>query len=191
MDESKLSPKEQVEYMLQRAKILEADFIKRVEALNQSMHGIYNTLDRSVIQNTLSGEIVFQFRKWMRPTWIRYMGDRYSPFSNKDKSTFNERLGKRRSGAFADFGRFMRTAYIINKYKKGNDPELNAFVNLFAEYANFLKNYTYYYNLLTPTQQANVRRTYAFITTLLGLTVLVTVAGICYGDDDDDMPKIS
>ena len=153
------------------------------------MHGIYNQLDKSIIQQTIAGEVLFQFRKWMRPTWIRWMGNRYNIFTNKDKSTYSEQLAKYQSGAFSDFGRFMRTPYVQAKYQSGQNPELNAMVIMFAAYGDFLKNLPNYYSLLTPSQQANVKRTVAFISTLLGLTGLLVLAGVGYGDDDKDKPK--
>lgn len=169
---------------------IEAKFVDRVKALNDSMHGIYNTLDRNVIQNTISGEIIFQFRKWMRPVWIRYMGDRFSLFSNKDKSTFNERLGTYRSGAFSDFGRFMRLPYTVSKYNSKESPELNAMVEMFKTYLHFAKNIKFYYAMLTPTQKANVDRTIMFMTILTALTALTFAAGIGYGDDDEEEGKL-
>ena len=171
--------------------IIENEFTRRVQALNQSIHGIYNTIDRNGLQNMLIFEVVFQFRKWMRANWIRYMGVKgnYNITSKEDNNPFSERLGQYRSGAFQDFFRFMKSPFIktiaANKDAGMTHPVLTAFTNTFAAQAEFFKNISFYYNMLSAHEQANIKRTAQFAANALLITGALFMAGLGYDPDKD------
>lgn len=48
-----------------------SDVILKVGKINQSLHGIYNELDRNVLQKWVMGRALMQFRKWMIPHYNR------------------------------------------------------------------------------------------------------------------------
>jgi len=170
-------------------------FLKRVQALNQSIHGIYNTIDRNALQNNLMFEIVFQFRKWIRPNWIRYMGVKgnYNPISGVDNNPFSERLGQNRSGAFQDFFKFMKTPLIRNAETNRENGYANvsitSFKNMIASQAEFFKNISFYYSILDPHEQANVKRAAQFAINTIVITAALLLAGAGY-DPDKDKDKL-
>lgn len=171
-----------------------ASFTSRVRAMNHSLNGVYNMLDRSKIQNSLSAEVIMQFRKWMYPTWVRYMGSNFTFNPNRaDKSKFNEALGKNESGIFIDLARFMRTPYtqalIKNKEAHLNHPELMAFVNMWKGFSDTLLHYKLNYNLLSNTEKANVRKGVQFIINTGIITITLFGAGLMYGGGDDEKDK--
>lgn len=178
---------------------IEASLARRVQGLNHSIHGVYNTIDRNALQNTMFGEVLFQFRKWMYPTWVKYMGSNFkmNPLNKDDRSTFNERLGTYNSGAFADFSRFMRTPLVSQMYHMKENKEaiksasdaVRAFVNLFKGYAEFFKNISYYYNILSEHEKANVKRTLAFAGVMMGLSAMVFAIGLGYDPKDKEAQK--
>ena len=63
------------------------DFKNRVKGVNQALHGIYNIIDKNALQESAFGDLFMQFRKWIRPNFIRYFGRRFN------KTQFNEMLG--------------------------------------------------------------------------------------------------
>lgn len=46
-------------------------FERKVTKINQRMHGIYNKLDRSAVQQYSVGRLAIMFRKWIRPSYNR------------------------------------------------------------------------------------------------------------------------
>jgi len=171
-------------------KVIENEFTRRVQGLNQSIHGIYNTIDRNGLQNMLLFEVVLQFRKWMRANWIRYMGvkSNYRITSREDSNPFSERLGQYRSGAFQDFFKFMKTPFIkanSNKEVDITNAPLHAFRNMFNAQAEFFSNIGFYYNMLSDHEQANIRRTAQFAVNATLITGALLLAGIAYDPDKD------
>lgn len=158
-----------------------AEFADRVRKVNHSMHGIYNLIDRNQLQDTMIGELLMQFRKWMRPTFVRWFGSRYG------KTTFSEGTGTYRAGAFSDFWKFIGTPIARESFSKV--PILEAVSNLAKGYIEYLQNISYYYNKLPSHQKANVFRAVSQITSLCIASVLLYAAYAAMGSDDDDKKK--
>lgn len=170
-----------------------AKFTDRAKSINQTMHGIYNTVDRGAIQNHLISEMFLQFRKWVRPNWIRWFGAKYKPLSSKDNSPFSERMGQYRSGAFADFSRFMRSPFIQNIYNSEEDSEgrtvIRAFVNGIRQYPAFLANMRSIYRMQNEHTKANIRRVVALNIEIVAVLAILTTLGM-FSDDDDLDPTV-
>lgn len=49
-------------------------FSNRSRYINGKMHGLYNKADMNAIQKTAMGRLCYQFRKWMRSSWLRRAG---------------------------------------------------------------------------------------------------------------------
>ena len=64
-----------------------SEFRGRVKAINQSLHGIYNRVDRNSLQDAAFGDLLMQFKKWVRPNFVRYFGRRFG------RIFYNEQLG--------------------------------------------------------------------------------------------------
>lgn len=47
------------------------DFSRRVAHVNQSLFGIYNTDDREAAQRVITGRLLMQYRRWMKPQFNR------------------------------------------------------------------------------------------------------------------------
>ena len=171
---------------------VEAYFIDRVKYLNQSIHGIYNTLDKGALQATMLGQVAFQFRKWMRPTWIRYMGVKYSinPLARGTNQPHDEALNHYRSGAFTDTMKFFKQPFLAEYYKAKDahikNPALKAFVDIFKAYGDFFHNYKFLYNNLSPVERANLKRTAYMFVNLTVITGLLFLVGKGYDPDDED-----
>ena len=170
-----------------------ATFSNRVRAMNQKLHGIYNTYDRSALQNNLMFEAAFQFRKWMYSTWVNYMGSNFSIKPGmQDDSQFGEALGHHRQGIFVDFAKFIHTpayrAMVANKQNDVTNP-VNGLMNIFKAQINFLQNLKYEYALLNTVEKANVDRSIQFIKNTILTTAALFVAGAAYKAGGADEKK--
>jgi hypothetical protein len=161
-----------------------AMFMRRVRGVNHSLQGIYNQIDRNALQDTITGEVIMQFRKWMRPTFIRWFGARYG------KTSYSEILGNYRSGAYIDTRRFL-TSPITEGIRRAKENSANqnvvvgAMLNIAKGYIDFIGNVSFYYHMLPKHEQANVMRTLA---QMIGIAMLSTALYAIYhglGSDDD------
>ena len=103
-------------------------FSRRVAAINQRMHGIYNKLDRSAIQKLAIGRIGMMFRKYMKPSLNRRF----------KSASYNYDLDAWTEGYYKTTGRFL-----LNLVKDLKETQFN----LVANWKN-----------LTPTEKANIKR---------------------------------
>ena len=148
-----------------------AMFADRIRAINHSLQGIYNTIDRNALSDCMMGEALMEFRKWMRPTWIRWFGLKYG------KTTYSEGLGNYRSAAFVDFRRFLTNPLKdgLSRDRGDRNVILGAVTNVAKGYMDFLTNVSYNYNILPPHEQKNIRRS------LVQIGGIALVSALLYG----------
>jgi hypothetical protein len=125
------------------------------------------------------GELVIQFRKWMRPNFRRYWGAKFG------ETSFSEATGSYRTGAFIELGKFLGTPFQFTKEDSEKDSIPEAMFNVFRGYYEFLTNASFYYNMLAPHQKSAIKRGVAMITSLIGTTLALYAAGLMFGSDDD------
>lgn len=168
-----------------------SDFLGTVKGVNHSLHGIYNTFDKSALAGTMYGEVVLQFRKWVRPNFIRYFGKRIGT------TMFDERLGAYRSGAYTSLLDFIfhnatqRYRDTINEVREKGDKEgllvkMKAIFNMMIGITALHKDMSFRYSILPEHEKANIRRA---LTNFFTLVLLTTAAAIVYGlaEDDDEL----
>jgi hypothetical protein len=90
-------------------------FKDRVKGINQSLHGIYNNIDRSKLQDTVRGELIMQYRKWLVPNYIRLCGRRFNMI------TYNETLRAYETPIMRPFLNWFKQGYDIFKHAHPND----------------------------------------------------------------------
>lgn len=170
-----------------------AKFLGKVKGVNHSLHGIYNTFDKSMLSGKMWGEVILQFRKWLRPNFIRYWGKRVG------KIVFDERLESYRSGAYMDMINFLlsngKSAYretIDKAIENGEDIDFatkaKAIFNGFCGLLYWFKDMNFRYNTLPQAQKANIKRAMFNFTTLVGLS-LVAASMYAASDDDDELDE--
>lgn len=170
-----------------------AKFLGKVKGVNHSLHGIYNTFDKSMLSGKMWGEVILQFRKWLRPNFIRYWGKRVG------KIVFDERLESYRSGAYMDMINFIlsngKSAYretIDKAIENGEDIDFatkaKAIFNGFCGLLYWFKDINFRYNTLPQDQKANIKRAMFNFTTLVGLS-LVAASMYAASDDDDELDE--
>ncbi|MBS1960715.1 MAG: hypothetical protein JST04_00760 [Bdellovibrionales bacterium] len=159
-----------------------ADFRRKVLGVNQYLHGIYNKEDMNVIQHYALGRLASQFRKWMRPGWNRRFGSKFG------KSFWNERRNMYDEGMYITTWNFL-TNPIMNNVKNWKEDEsmtaLTAMKNIISDYKDYMTNVKVHWHSLNNTQRANVKRTFAEMSMLLGMICLGMILKGMRGDDDE------
>ena len=148
-----------------------AIFKEKVQAVYQKLHGIYNVKDRAAIQQFAAGRWAMQFRKWMRPGFMRrfegiekFWYDKKSEFRSPE---WNER---------------------IQSYVEGNYITTLKFIGTMITEVKELKMYTLpkKWNELSSWQKANVKRSLGEVASFAVLQLLMMAV---MGGKDDDKEK--
>lgn len=158
-------------------------FRERVKGINQSLHGIYNRIDRMAIQDRAFDELFIQFRKWMRPNWNRHFGRRWMRYF------FNETLGSWEVPIYKPAWDFLR--YGIERFNKNNPNAkildyIKGIFKIIGYYLEAIRNYKFYYNSMTISEQASVHKFMRHIAMFAGLAVTTLILGSLKDDDDED-----
>lgn len=131
-------------------------FMRRQNFVNKRLHGIYNDIDRSAIQQFAVGRLAIMFRKFMRPGFNR----RYRKLQyNYEGQTFTE-------GYYRTTGRFMKV--LVKDLKRGQ----------------FLL--ATHWNELSDTEKRNMFRTLTEAAYLIAAMIFANIAMSIKGANDDD-----
>lgn len=135
------------------------NFTRKVMAINERLHGIYNNADKNAFQRLAVGRMAIMYRKWMRPAFNR----RYKSLSyNFDLQTWTE-------GYYRTTGRFL--AQLAKELKEGK----------FAIAANWEN--------LTDYEKQNIKRALTEVGHFLLLSAALGLIYGIKDDDDDKKKK--
>lgn len=140
---------------------------EKIQAVYQRLHGIYNTKDRNALQQYAVGRWAMQFRKWMRPGYLRRFEGAEKLFYKKDSEykgpEYNERL---------------------QSYVEGNYVTAVKFIGQLGSDIKRLKFWTMRerYNELEPWQRANIKRS---LGEAMAFQFLTLMGVALFGMDDD------
>ena len=144
-------------------------FQLRVVAANHEIHGVYDKANRGVIEQSLIGQMAVQFRKWMRPGWNARFG--YKGGVLNIVPTWDEASQLENVGSYKAFGKFVFVNPISDASKdmfNSGDPMTIArgVMNVMGDYAKFVTNAKVYWHMMTPVEQAGVKRASAEFATM-------------------------
>lgn len=120
-------------------------FSRKVAAVNERMHGIYNKLDRSAIQRLAIGRMGMMFRKWVKPSLNRRF----------KSATYNFDLDAWTEGYYETTRRFLMQ--VAKELREGQ-------FTLMANWGN-----------LTDTEKANIRRAITEVGHLLAIIAILAL----------------
>ena len=163
-----------------------AEFRIKAQGVNQKIHGIYNKSDKGAIEHTMMGQLLMQFRHWMRPGWVKRYGSRGG---FKTEKFWNVRRGEYDVGSWKVVRDFLKSPLSeggLDFYLDGNERNArNNFVAISKAYLSFARNFKTHYGALNRQEQAEVRRIAAEMSALVIVAALaMTLAGL--GDEDDE-----
>lgn len=161
-----------------------SEFRSRVKAINQSLHGIYNRVDRNSLQDSAIGDLLMQFRKWIRPNFVRYFGRRFAHVF------YNEQLGAYEIPVFNpvfDMIRSGQNAFKQSLKDNNNAVDyLKAISNFFKGMLSWIRNISFYYNTLPLNEQIATMKFCRLMGALAFSAIAVIGLGALKGDDDND-----
>lgn len=161
-----------------------SEFRSRVKAINQSLHGVYNRVDRNSLQDLPLGDLLMQFRKWMRPNFVRYFGRRFG------RIFYNEQLGTFEVPVFNSMFDMFRSGKQAFKDTLGDNATvvdyMKAIDNFFKGVLSWLANIKFYYNTLPLNEQIAAMKFVRLMGALTFSAIAVIGLGALKGDDDDE-----
>jgi hypothetical protein len=159
-------------------------FERRVHKINHQLHGIYNLIDQNRLKQSMIGDLLLQFRSWMRPNWNRYFGGRFG------RTKFDEGLGTWQKGAYVSLYDYLAAPKKDNALFYGRAEGVtvvDAVTNLMGDYLKLIRNFRLQYAILPEYEKANIRRALANLAQIVGVTATLLLLGkLAEGEDDDE-----
>jgi hypothetical protein len=161
-----------------------SNFGRRVQAVNQSLHGIYNIQDQMKVADYSLGQLTIQFKKWMRPNFVRYFGRRWNQVG------FSEQLMMREVPLYKIFFDTFTTPklYIRERGVSFKDNKIEYTRLYFEGLLNQLGKINVYYKFLPEEDKAAAREFVAHMATFV-ISLATTLVVLGSFDDDDDKKR--
>ncbi|MDR0912104.1 MAG: hypothetical protein LBM96_05840 [Methanobrevibacter sp.] len=132
-------------------------FTRKIAAINQRMHGIYNREDKNAFQAMAIGRLAMQFRKFLVPSLVRRF----------DTANWNPDLEKWTEGYYITAGKFF--TQMIKDLKKSQ-------FDIASQWNN-----------LNDTEKANIRRTFTELAMLTAVSILASIISNSDWDNDENI----
>lgn len=159
----------------------EAAFSKKVAGMNFEMQGIYNTDDKSALQQYAFGALLIMYRKWIAPALKRrYAGVSYSVLKDSYQEGYYHTL--------------FRTATEVLRDAKDQVTEEQgtaALLNIIEDVKALRTSITLNWNKMTDYEKSNVHRALAELAIVVGLFVSCSLlTKLPPEQEDDDRSKL-
>ena len=167
-----------------------AGFKKKVESVNQKIHGVYDKNGAAQLESKWWGSLVMQYHKHLYTgIFKRWRKNGY----------YSEFRGSRERGSYITFMDFLGTEFTNFKKRVGNKQENGtnialASIQVAMESAiNSLTNIAFNWNNLSNWEKANIRRNLGDVCGILAAALVAIALYGLYDDDDikDDTFKSS
>jgi len=178
-----------------------AQFKSLVKGVNQHLHGIYNKEDKGIIENNVLGQLLMQFRHWMRPGWNKRFNSRGVPYIfqiwnskefGENQNYWNERRNVESYGDYNSLTKALTSGikeqYIEHLNNKIVDNKLgNKSLAILSSISlgmyKQIVNARMYWNTMNDEEKSGAIRA---IAELGMVALLITVYSLAFDDDDDD-----
>jgi len=159
-----------------------SDFKEKVRAVNQKLHGAYNTEDAAMIQRHALGRMAMQFRKWMPNAWSRRFGDKFG------KTLYNNRRNEYETGIYVSLFKFVKSPFVksFKDFQKQEEKNaLKAFKIILHSFKEMTVNAKIHWYSMSEQEKANVKKaSMEFALMLAAYITALMLKGM--GDDDDE-----
>lgn len=154
---------------------------KLVAGMNFQLQGIYNTDDRSAVQQYAFGALIIMYRKWIAPALKRrYAGAQY----NALRGDFEE-------GYYRTLFRIMGDIVKDTKNQVSEEESVKNRMNILEDMKALRNSALMNWKNLTPYEKSNVKRSFAELSVIIGLYAACALASsVPPSDDDDDRGKM-
>jgi hypothetical protein len=159
-----------------------AEFREKIRQVNNMLFGNYDVNNRTKFEGSIYGEIALQFRKFIKPNYDMYYGNRFG------KTQYNEFKNAYDVPAYVAWFKFVTDPIRSNNpFSKEETNVLKAMFNILHDYATFVVNAKALYNTFSPEEKAAIkkvnRQMAVMVLTMLTISLL---AGLGKGDKDRD-----
>jgi hypothetical protein len=161
------------------------ELITKVKGVNHKIHGIYNPEDKGAIEHEMLGQMLMQFRHWVRSGWTKRMGTR-GGFNVK--AFYNVRRDEWDKGSWKVTASFLTSGlgkdYVHDRLGRESQSKREYIKTALATQREYLSNIGLHWNLLSEYDKADVRRTaYEFLAIAAAYAVLAMLKNL---DDDEE-----
>lgn len=152
----------------------EEKFAKLVIGTNFRLQGIYNSDDKSAIQQYAFGSLVIMYRKWIHPALVRRYGAAgYNPLTGTEGEGYWRTLGKWIGESFKE----------TFTDEEGNRVAMNIIRRIRQTFTNMQLNKS----KMTDYEKSNIARALVELYAVMGVSLALTLhSKFAPGKDDDD-----
>lgn len=164
----------------------ERAFAKKVIGLNFDMQGIYNTDDRSAVQQYAFGALIIMYRKWIAPALKRrYGATQYSELKGHDEEGYWNTLFHfiYNTAKEAKAGR-------IEGDEVSADESEERITGLWNNMNSIINSVNVNWSKLNPYEKSNIHRAFTELGILIGISACIFLLGKLPPDDDGNEQKI-
>lgn len=159
----------------------ERAFAKKISGMNFQLQGIYNTDDKSAIQQYAFGALLIMYRKWIAPALKR----RYSGVQ------YNALRGDYEEGYHRTLFRVIRESLVDAKDQVTEERGSRALLNIIDDMKALKTALVLNWNKLTPYEKSNITRSLSELAFVAGLYLAVALLGkIPPPETDEDAGKV-
>lgn len=166
----------------------DASFRTKVQGINQKAHGIYNKSDKGPIEHKALGQLLMQYRHWLRPGWVKRFGSRGLLKSNR---FYNVRRKEYDEGSWKVLKRFLNSPFEENGldyFKDEGDENMLGWVKAaYRGQKDLIVNAKRYWNVMSEREKQEViRASHELAVSIALASLLLAMRGL---KDDDDEPN--
>jgi len=179
-------------YLIRDENLLSDDnlalFRRKVIAVNQKIHGVYNKQDAGTLQHVALGRLAIQFKKWL-PEGVNRRFYGISNLKDDERFDWNERREEQKEGMYVSMYKLLSMPIKTAKQKakaKGDETLKGAMKALFEDLNSLRIKNNVYWHSMSETQKANVKRVFADAGAIF---MLMAILGLAKGLKDDDEEK--
>ena len=159
----------------------ERNFSKKIAGMNFQLQGIYNTDDKSAVQQYAFGALLIMYRKWIAPALKRRYADVH----------YNTLRGDYEEGYHRTLFRLIRQSLVDAKDQVTEEKSAAALLNIIEDMKALRTAIMLNWEKLTPYEKSNVMRAVSELSIVGGLYGTVALLGkIPPVDDDTEAGKI-
>lgn len=154
----------------------EENFQNLVAGTNFELQGIYNTDDKSAIQQYAFGALIIMYRKWIAPSLRR----RYA------KTHYNIRKDKQEEGYYRTAFRFLWDSGKDAKDAITEEQSAKALINIMSDIKAYRNAIILNWSKMTDYEKSNVSRAAKELSIIIGLWISCALLGKIEPPDSDD-----
>jgi hypothetical protein len=162
-----------------------SEFRLKVQGVNHKIHGVYNKSDRGRIEQNMYGQLLMQYKHWMRAGWTRRFGG--NGFFNM-KADFNVRRNEWSRGSYKTLLHYLGSPLRSGALSEFDDKHGFALTihKQFRGMRELVANYKRYWYAMNKWERQEASRALADMVIIL---TVFTLYSMLRNPDDDELKK--